>query len=326
MTDSQLDMFGGSPAGTKDPIGSAPLDDETSALIERMPTDLFLGCSSWSFPGWSGIVYDRKADKSELANAGLGAYAQQGLFRTVCIDRGFYAPIPIEDFTRYAAAVPDDFRFVVKADGACTRRTIQQGNDSRENPRFLDSTYATEEVVGPYIEGLGKKAGLLVFQFPPLGAIYVRKPQQFADQLQTFLAALPKGPRYAVEIRDGFLLGPWFSRAIRETGSHVCHSLHPRMPPLGKQRDLTAAASRGPLVVRWNLHPTQLYDGALNRYAPFDQLMDEDRPTRLSLARLARETLSSGREVFIIVNNKAEGSAPLSIAALARAIIDRQTV
>lgn len=324
MNDTQLDMFGGPPSRARDPIRAVPLDADTAALAGRMPPSLYLGCSSWSFPGWAGIVYDRAADKTELARSGLGAYAQQGLFRTVCIDRGFYAPIPVEDFDRYASAVPDDFRFMVKADGAITRRVVRDGESWVANDRFLDSTYATDEVVGPYVEGLGKKAGLLIFQFPPLGPEYVRKPQQFAAELQTFLSKLPEGPRYAVEIRDGFLLGPWFSRAIRETGSHVCHSLHPRMPPLGKQRDLTAAASRGPLVVRWNLHPTQLYDGALNRYAPFDQLVDEDRPTRIALARLARETLASNRDAFIIVNNKAEGSAPLSVAALARAIIDRQ--
>ena len=41
----------------------------------------------------------------------------------------------------------------------------------------------------------------------------------------------------------------------------------------------------------------------------------------MALTRLARETLASGREVFIITNNKAEGSAPLTALALGHAII-----
>ena len=324
MADSQMDMFGAPPALLSTAVGTAQLDADTASLVSRIPANLFLGTSSWSFPGWQGLVYDRPTTKEELAKGGLDAYAKHGLFRTVCIDRGFYAPISIQDFQNYANVVPDEFRFIVKAEGATTMPVKKDGTQWVDNPRFLDSAYACDQVVAPFLEGLGAKAGILLFQFPPLGSDFVRKPQQFAERLQTFLAALPHGPNYAVEIRDAFLLGPWFSRAIRETESHVCHSLHPRMPPISKQRDLTAAASRGPLIVRWNLHPTQLYNGALNRYAPFDRLVDEDRPTRMSLARLARETLASGREVYVIANNKAEGSAPLTSLALARAIVDRQ--
>ena len=323
MTEAQMDMFGAPPSLSPVKVGPAPVDADVQEWLENAPQGLYLGTSSWTFPGWNGLVYDRPSTREELTYDGLAAYAKSPLFRTVCIDRGFYAPISIKDFQRYAASVPDYFRFVVKADGALTKRALKDGEHWVANKQFLDHNYANEEVIGPYVEGLDRKAGLLVFQFPPLGAEYVRKPQHFADRLQRFLSDLPKGPRYAVEIRDAFLMGPWFSRAIRETESHVCHSLHPRMPPIGKQRDLTAAASSGPLIVRWNLHPTQLYDGALNRYAPFDRIVDEDRPTRLALARLARETLASKRDVFVIANNKAEGSAPLTALALARAIITK---
>ena len=93
--------------------------------------------------------------------------------------------------------------------------------------------------------------------------------------------------------------------------------------PLAEASLVVAAASDGPLVVRWNLHPTQGYEQAKDRYAPFDKLVDEDRPTRNALAKLARESLASRRDVFIIANNKAEGSAPLSLFALAKGILGR---
>ena len=38
---------------------------------------------SWSFPGWSGLVYDRASTETELARNGLGAYAAHPLFRSV---------------------------------------------------------------------------------------------------------------------------------------------------------------------------------------------------------------------------------------------------
>ena len=57
-------------------MGPAPVSDEVRALGERMPQGLFLGTSSWSFPGWAGLVYDREAAQSMLARQGLAAYAQ----------------------------------------------------------------------------------------------------------------------------------------------------------------------------------------------------------------------------------------------------------
>ena len=32
-------------------------DSELTELRRALPDNLFLGCSSWSFPGWEGLVY-----------------------------------------------------------------------------------------------------------------------------------------------------------------------------------------------------------------------------------------------------------------------------
>ena len=42
------------------------------------------------------------------------------LFRTVGVDRTFYGPVNADTFRAWAAAVPDDFRFLVKAHEALT--------------------------------------------------------------------------------------------------------------------------------------------------------------------------------------------------------------
>ena len=325
MTQAELDMFG-EPAASRpraNPVRPANLDEGMAAVTAKMPSRLFLGTSSWSFPGWADIVYGRHHSSNVLANQGLEAYGQLGPFRTVCIDRGFYGPLSPDTFKRYADSVPDDFRFVVKADSAVTTFAYRRDGDWQHNPTFLDIDYCLRNVVEPYAEGLQDKGGVLLLQFPPVGHEVRRKPPQFADRLGAFLRQLPTGIRYAVEIRDAELMGPWFARAVRQSGAHYCIGLHPRMPPLLKQRSLMAAASDGPLIVRWNLHPTQRYEQARDRYAPFDQLVDEDRPTRNALAKLARESLASRRDVFIIANNKAEGSAPLSLFALAKGILSR---
>jgi hypothetical protein len=101
---------------------------------------------------------------------------------------------------------------------------------------------------------------------------------------------------------------------------------HPRLPAVGEQAALFAgqpgfgADSRGPLVIRWLLRRNRGYDEARDLYGPFDRLAEPDPDTRQALVALVAAALANGREVFVIVNNKAEGSSPLSVVALARAL------
>jgi uncharacterized protein YecE (DUF72 family) len=80
----------------------------------------------------------------------------------------------------------------------------------------------------------------------------------------------------------------------------------------------------GPLVARWNLnrlHGPYGYEEAEKRYGEFNEMLDPDLETRAELARIIRGTAGAGHEVFVTISNKAEGSAPLSVRALAQAIV-----
>jgi hypothetical protein len=63
------------------------------------------------------------------------------------------------------------------------------------------------------------------------------------------------------------------------------------------------------------------YEAARVRYAPFNRIVDPDPRTRAALAELCIAFARSDRPALVTVNNKAEGSAPLSVFALARAIV-----
>ena len=284
------------------------------ALAGRLPAKARLGTSSWSFPGWSGIVYDRPAPESVLAREGLAAYARHPLLRTVSVDRTFYAPLPAAALAAYAGQVPETFRFLVKAASQCT---------SPRESTFLDPSFAADQVVAPFVEGLGPKAGPLVFQFPPLPEPHVRRPDRFAEQLHAFLDALPRGPLLAVEVRDRVLLRRSYAEALAASGARPCLSLHPRLPGIAEQRGLAGAGLDGPLIVRWMLHPGRVYDEAKAAYAPFDRLQEEDPAGRDSVADLAAAHLARGHEVYVTINNKAEGSAPLSVFRLAERLVER---
>lgn len=334
-TDSQFDLFGdpirppgGRPARGHDRagIGAAVPDESLVALGERLPGRLYLGTSSWSFPGWTGLVYDRAGDASRLSREGLVAYGRHPLLRSVGIDRSFYAPLTAAQYARHAAQVPETFRFLVKAPAACTSIVLRgEGGPAVANEGFLDERIALEQFVWPALEGLGARAGPLVFQFSPLGRAWTRVPQRFADALHGFLAAVRAGAPealLAVEVRDPEVLVEPFFQVLAGCAVRYCIGVHARMPAVQAQAARAAITGPGPLVVRWNLHSGFGYEEAKARYEPFDRLVDEDPEARQALARLAVSTLAGGQPAWIIANNKAEGSAPLTLRRLAEAVRD----
>lgn len=320
----QLSLFGlePGPPGSASGVRGVAASDATRLLAQRLGPQLHLGTSSWSFPGWRGIVYDGVHDETQLARDGIGAYAQHPLLRTVSVDRTYYGPIERSEFEDYARRVPEEFRFMVKAPADCTTPWLRGagGQPAGENPRFLDADFAYEMFVRPAFDGLGHSCGPLVFQFPPQGREALRKPRQFADRLYEFLSRLPRLPLYAVELRDAPLMTDAYVEALRSTGTRHCVSVHPKAAALHDQTDVIAALGPGPLVARWNLNPAHTYTEAKERYAPFDRLQEEDPGSRAVLARLCSRALLGGQPAYLIANNKAEGSAPLSVFKLATEI------
>jgi len=326
MTHEQLSLF-----ADADAIDPAAVDQATIALGGALPRQIHLGTSSWSFPGWTGLVYaarnGRPASEQALARHGLAAYAAHPLFRTVSLDRTFYAPLAPGEFARYAAQVPASFRFVVKAPAAITDPVVRRagsGEAARDNPLFLDAAAAAATFIRPAVDGLGPKAGPLVFQFPPLGRPLLADIPKLAARIAAFMAVLPRGPLYAVEVRDPQLVCEAFARSLADAGAVPCLAVHARMPPVAEQADrfgLTTPAARQPVVARWNLHAGRGYEDAKADYFPFNRLLEEDLPSRAALARLAHAAALADRGVFITINNKAEGSAPLSVHRLAAQIM-----
>jgi uncharacterized protein YecE (DUF72 family) len=326
----QLDFFGAGPSRpralpTRPAVAPADVAPKIAALGAALPVGLRLGTSSWAFPGWAGIVYEQPAPESVLARDGLAAYARHPMLRAVGLDRTYYAPLPAAEFARYAEQVPDGFRFLVKAPAIVTDawRRREGGKPHSTNEHFLDAAFATTNFVRPALEGLGDRCGALVFQFPPLGRDALRTPTQTIARLRSFLATLPRGPVYAVELRDAALVGPGLAAALNEVGARYCFGVHARMPTVADQARLVADLAPGPLVARWNLHAGFAYEQAKAHYAPFDRLVDEDPATREALAWLAARALAGGHPVLITANNKAEGSAPLTVLKLAEAIVAR---
>jgi uncharacterized protein YecE (DUF72 family) len=333
--DGQLAMFEHQASAASD--AAAPVRPAAVRLALPEPLHdrrhlLRLGTSSWSFAGWCGRVYDGSGpppDESRLSRDGLPAYASHPLLGAVGIDRGFYSPLSAQDFARYAAQVPPGFRFLVKAPARLTDavRRDTHGRGVEPNPHYLDAALAAESFARPAIDGLGAALGTLLLQCSPLPSGILADVPAWIAKLYRFLAALPRGlpdgAGWALEVRDAALLTPRLMDALRDADVGYCVAVHPRMPPLERQfraLDHHERGTRGPLIVRWSLHDGLDYAAARRRYAPFDALVDPDPAVREAIAERAAATLAAGWTVTAIANNKAEGSAPLTLQALAREI------
>jgi uncharacterized protein YecE (DUF72 family) len=268
-------------------------------------------------------VYDRRASQGELARDGLSVYAQHPLFKAVGIDRTYYAPLTPAVFARYAASVPEGFRFLVKAWEGCVTDWYPAApgqHRGHANDGFLDVSLTESQVIGPLTEGLGEKAGPLVFQFPPLDLRRLGGPQAFVDRLHAFLQRLPRGLLYAVELRNVQVLGDAYRAALKDTGVAHCFNVHSSMPALSVQAEACPAEDGPALVVRWMLGSGLRYHEAVELYAPFHRIVHEDPRSHAEVAALIARASAVQVPAFVIVNNKAEGSSPLTLARLAERI------
>lgn len=316
---AQLSLFmgsGGDPGGP-----AAVVTDAQRALAARLPAGLRLGTSSYTYPGWAGLVYAGRPSQARLVEEGLAAYAKHPLLRTVGIDRGYYAPIAREAWQAYANVLPAGSRVVAKAWSEVTTAVFPRHPRYGEragglNPRFLDPGLALDEVVRPYAEGAGAHAGPLVLELPPVpdGAIPERA---LLARLARLFDAIPAGLPIAVELRTPRLLTPAYLGLLRERGvSHVLN-FWSGMPTPGEQARLGADEPGARLVFRLLQPPGSSYEALRAAYEPFDCLHAPQPRLREEVAALARRALDRGREVYVCVGNKAEGSAPHTVFALA---------
>ncbi len=313
-------------------------------IAADLPATLRLGGSSWSYPGWAGQVWAKPYSERILAQRGLTAYAQHPLLRTVSIDRSFYRPLAASEYAVYAAQVPDDFRFVVKAPSLVCDAQVrgEEGRGREANPVFLNPDLAIDTYVRPACDGLGSKLGVLLFQISPLPIQRVIQLDKTLSELellaravQALLADLPINirPIIAFEVRDADFLRPdvmpRFAHILRSAGATYCLGLHAKMPRIDQQLPLLRALWPGPLVCRWNVNPIfgpYGYADAEKLLAPFDRIQHPDEATRNALARTIHGICGKGQPAYVTISNEAEGCGPASMVQLALAIRGLQQI
>jgi uncharacterized protein YecE (DUF72 family) len=290
---------------------------EAAAIAARIPRHVRFGTSSWSFPGWEGLVFSRKASAASLARDGLFEYARHPLLTTVGIDRGFYAPIPREDLARYAQQLPPGFPCCAKAPESVTGAALSgpRGGARRANPEFLNPARFEEEMLAPFRDAFSGHTGPFLLQFPPALPEGRGEPGEFARRLDRFLSLLPRAFSYAIELRDPALLTEEYARVLGRHGVAHVYNAATDMPMPAAQAERVPVAQAPFAVIRLLLRPGTRYQERREEFVPFDRIVDPNPEMRRQTVALIRA--AGERPVYVLVNNKAEGCAPATIRALA---------
>lgn len=296
--------------------------ERLAVALRRLASEsIWVGTSSWKYEGWLGQIYtrerylDRGRFSQKLFQATcLGEYAET--FPIVCGDFSFYQ-FPSEQYWRrlfrsappallYAFKVPE--QITVKVFPQHDRYGAQAG---ATNECFLDAALFEEEFLR-LLEPYREQVALLIFEFGAFSRRSYAGPTQFVEDLDKFLAAIPKDFRYSVEIRNPEFLAAEYFHCLRRHRVAPVFNAWTRMPELETQIELPAAYTADFTVCRALLRRGRPYEEAVRKFTPYDSVKDPDAGAREAMRTLMRQH----RPAFIFVNNRLEGNAPETIAAL----------
>jgi uncharacterized protein YecE (DUF72 family) len=316
--DSTLPLF--PEEATRTPARESPWLARNRSRIALAGTGgILFGTSSWKYEGWRDQVYLRPyTSQKAFDQECLAEYAT--VFPTVCADFALYDFPRPTSIARMDEQTPEGFTISFKVTDRITVRRYPNlprfgAMAGKENPDFLNRALFEDAFLDP-VGRLGPKLGAVIFEFStfhPSSGITLPK---FLEMMDRFLASLPPGNRYAVEIRNETFLTAEYCALLRTHGvAHVLNSWT-KMPAIleqiGRGDVLTAPFS----VVRCLLRPGRTYQEAVEMFQPYAEVREENPEVRLGVAAVADRCRTEGKTLFAYINNRAEGNAPKTIEGI----------
>lgn len=297
-------------------------------LAAALPKWLHFGTSSWTFPGWSGLFWKPPVTAKDLTVAGLHAYARNPLFSAVGLDRSYYGPVTLPELDAYASGLPDSFRVVSKVWNEVTTYIFPDHPSAgdragKRNPNFLNPEIVLGEILPAYRGGFARVAGPLVFELPPIPDGRHPDPRELAAAIEKLIAALPRDFSYAIEPRNFELVTPRYLDVLRAHDVAHVVSFWSGLPPLVAQLKVPGVLAGSIVIARIMQPPRTRYEQLRDAYAPFDHIVRVDAGMREDVVRLVRMCAEAEKKsLFVLVGNKSEGCAPLTVRALAEMVAD----
>ncbi len=303
--------------------------EDLKARVARLAEHgVFIGTSSWKYPGWCGQLYDPdryayrgRFSQSRFEKTCLREYAE--VFKTVSVDAAYYKFPDGNYLGELISQVPAEFQFALKVTDEITIKRFPNlprfgERAGQPNPNFLDAELFASRFLEPCTPFKGN-IGLLMFEFSRFHQKDYLRGRDFVAALDGFLARVPRGWRYGVEIRNRSFLQPQYFESLRRHGvAHVFNSWQ-AMPSVGDQLELSGSRTGdGFVAARFLLKPGRTYTQAVELFSPYGRVKEANPESRAAGGRVIKEGLeqSGGKKAFVYVNNRLEGNALETIAGM----------
>lgn len=294
-------------------------------LRELAGEGIFFGTSSWKYEGWLGSIYSperysvrgrfsRKKFESEC----LAEYAET--FPAVCGDFTFYQFPVADSWARLFGSAPASLQFAFKAPEEITVSTWPTharygARGGAENEWFLKAELLERAFLAP-LAPYRERVATVILEFGAFPRQKFGSGAAFAKALEPFLDALPKGWRYAIEVRNPEFIEPAYFDALRARNVAHVFNAWTRMPPLEAQARLDEAFTADFLVTRALLRHGRAYADAVKKFEPYRTVQEPNPGAREGLKALVERARSKHQMAFVFVNNRLEGNAPGTIQAV----------
>jgi uncharacterized protein YecE (DUF72 family) len=258
---------------------------------------LRIGTSAFTAAGWPGSLYPEGMQPRDF----LSYYATK--FDTVEVDSTFYRTPSASTVRGWYDKTPKSFVFSLKVPQVITHEKCLEDCED-DLGHFLKT-----------VELLREKLGPILFQFGYFNKKAFKSEDDFLVRLTPFLKKLPKGLKFALEIRNKSWLNEEFAEVLRERGialALIDQSWVPRPWEFKKPFDMVTADFN---------YVRLLGDrkGIEEITKSWDKVVVNRAADIRNWVKYLRPIVSRGEKLYVYCNNHYAGHGPATVAQFLKA-------
>ena len=329
------------------------MDQKATSLAQFKFRDLhsqvFLGTASDRYGGWLGQIYTPEKYEGRITrrvkNLEKNSYVEEVLPIDSVVEYFAHFPVLEIDFTfyrlllneqgrptanyellkKYQHYLKNDDRLILKVPQVIMAQKLWQGKNFIQNAAYLNPDIYTRQFYEPAKDILGANLQGFIFE-QEYHRKQDRKPvDKLAEELERFFQAIPTDQRYHLEIRTPAYLEEPVFEVLKKHGVGQVFSQWTWLPPIRKQLEKSGGRIFNvgkECVIRLLTPIGRRYDETYAMAYPFDKLVDDlFKPKMLEEAvQLVQNFLAQDALVYLIINNRAGGNAPMLAQNVAEGI------
>jgi hypothetical protein len=307
--------------------------------------NLFIGTTSDRYGGWLGQIYSEDKYEGRITRrtttVGGRTYTEEVLpvesvieyydhFSVLEIDFTFYRPLvdrngnPTQNLhvlKTYQKHMNENDRTILKVPQAVFAKKLRRGKTFTDNPDYLSTEVFIKGFYDPATLILDNALAGMIFEQEYQRKTESSTPEKLASELDEFFMNIPKDDRYHVEIRTGRLLEQPLFNVLAKHGVGLVLSHWTWLPSLRSQFEKAQGAnfnSDNTLLIRLLTPRGKNYAETYAAAFPFDAMVEGmlNPSTVQDTVTVVRAAIKDGRWVYLLINNRAGGNAPLIAAEI----------